>query len=82
MLTARLQILHEGKGAGEGFVKRTHGFVDTPKGGRDMAAKGTRKDVSTHPQAHMSQWHEPLRQTTHTSDPGSRTDRPDRSYVG
>jgi hypothetical protein len=71
--------LHEGTGEGH---KRAYGFVDASKGGRGMAAKGTRKDASTHPQAHVSQWQEPLRQTTHASDSGSRTDRPDRSYVG
>ena len=42
---------------------------------------GARSDVSHHPQAHMSQWHSPVRQTTHTSNPRRGLEHPDRSYT-
>jgi hypothetical protein len=64
-----------GKGEGEGLHHRGHAFADEHHHEHGEERK------PPHPQAHMSQWHSPIRQTTHTSSE-TRHGRPDRSYVG
>lgn len=73
-------------GKGEGFHHRATMYTDEHHHDHrdDHPGQGKRHDVSEHPQAHMSQWHSPVRQTSHTG-PGqakSRHSRPDKSYVG
>lgn len=70
-------------GKGEGFHKRGHPLTREHHHDHadDHPGHGKRHDVSDHPQAHMHEWQQPLRQTTHTGTGSNvRSERPDRSY--
>lgn len=73
-----------GKGQGEGFHHRGHPVSNEyHHDHRDdhPGPPGSRSDVSRHPQAHMSQWHSPLRQNTHPPDEKRHSVHPDKSYT-